>query len=327
MLTPLVPALANDVVIPETKLLHFPTQFTSDPEGIVQGKDGAIWFTSCLGRAIGRLKSGHVTTYPLPGRFGCAKQIASSPSGDLWFTDDRGPVGGMIGRITLKGEIREYPLSSVDPQPSGIIVARDGTIWFTETDGLGHMDKSGHIDETHLPSKERVLTERPPIGVYALVEASDGSIWFTESYDDKLSVLRNGKITRYDLPQPYGYPRSIIKGLHNDLWFTNEDATGHVMLDGTITEYPFASQTPIIGQAEGLAIDSNGTCWVAQYDWSATVFPTGTITEHSLTDDHRHPPGATAVLVDRDANVWFTEDASIAKLSAKAAADLVGRKQ
>jgi hypothetical protein len=72
----------------------------SNPTGITQGPDGAIWFTTAGNNSIGRItKSGKkVSSYTGPGISNPAG-IAPGPDGALWFANHG---SASLGRITIK---------------------------------------------------------------------------------------------------------------------------------------------------------------------------------------------------------------------------------
>ena len=85
--------------------------FTGYPEGITTGPDGALWFTLNSGPNytdfIGRMTTnGTVQQFPVPTPNATTRAITAGPDGALWFTED----DGKIGRITLQGNITEFPL-------------------------------------------------------------------------------------------------------------------------------------------------------------------------------------------------------------------------
>ncbi len=68
---------------------------------------------------------------PVPCRPGAPRRWASpaGPDGALWFTE----IGaGRIGRITVDGEITEYPLPDPLARPHAVTAGPDGALWFTE---------------------------------------------------------------------------------------------------------------------------------------------------------------------------------------------------
>jgi streptogramin lyase len=99
------------------------------PEGIVQGPDGALWFTEYYGNKIGRINTtGVITEYsiPLSGGLSYPTMIASGPDGAMWFTE----YSNYIGRITTAGAITQYPAPASGNY--GITTGPDGELWFAE---------------------------------------------------------------------------------------------------------------------------------------------------------------------------------------------------
>jgi streptogramin lyase len=113
---------------------EFPLQSArSSPEGIIQGPDGALWFTEVDGNKIGRITtSGTISEFPLQAATSWPIRITRGSDGALWFTE---LLGNKIGRITLSGKISEFPLPTADSQPQGITQGPDGAIWFAELQG------------------------------------------------------------------------------------------------------------------------------------------------------------------------------------------------
>jgi virginiamycin B lyase len=57
----------------------------AQPDGIVAGPDGALWFTEGCGNKIGRISTvGAIREYPLTN-FYCLADIAAGPDRALWF--------------------------------------------------------------------------------------------------------------------------------------------------------------------------------------------------------------------------------------------------
>lgn len=53
----------------------------------------------------------------------------TGPDRALWFTEWG---SNQIGRITMQGEITEYPIPTQNAEPHGIASGPDGAIWFAE---------------------------------------------------------------------------------------------------------------------------------------------------------------------------------------------------
>jgi virginiamycin B lyase len=178
---------------------------------LAAGPDGAVWFTEESADRIGRItSSGTVTEYSLPAtslRMGCGGKcpdsITPGPDGALWFTEVQlSDPGNRIGRITLGGEIREFPpLPTPQTYPSGI-AANGDSVWFGENRPyIGRMTVAGTLTEYPLPSAS--------VG-WATVEVSgNGLTWFetgkqtdTGGITQLGAIALDGSYRLYPLPDP-----------------------------------------------------------------------------------------------------------------------------
>src|SRR5689334_19853226 len=98
----------------------------SNPYNIVQGPDGALWFTEILGNRIGRITiSGVVNEYATPTGGSEPTGITVGPDGALWF----GEWGvNKIGRVTTGGSFNEYPIPTTNARPRSITVGSDNAL-------------------------------------------------------------------------------------------------------------------------------------------------------------------------------------------------------
>jgi virginiamycin B lyase len=111
--------------------IALPTNESIDGGSIIAGPDGNPWFIAGeeLWRADPDTRTAARVTLPDGSR---AWDLAAGPDGNVWFTD-----GGnfAIGRITVAGAVREFPMPRRDGDPGGMAVGSDGRIWFTEYGG------------------------------------------------------------------------------------------------------------------------------------------------------------------------------------------------
>jgi virginiamycin B lyase len=169
----------------------------TEPFTLAGGPDGAVWFTEEGADRIGRItSSGTVTEYPLPAsslRVGCGGKcpdsITPGPDGALWFTEVQlSDPGNRIGRITVSGEIREFPpLPTPRTYPSGI-AANGDSVWFGEDRPyLGRLTFAGVLTEYPLPTTS--------VG-WTVVEATgSGLTWFeTVKRTDTSAIVELGAI-------------------------------------------------------------------------------------------------------------------------------------
>ncbi|HLH60912.1 MAG TPA: hypothetical protein VKV20_04445 [Ktedonobacteraceae bacterium] len=93
----------------------FPLTTTTHAYHLVQGPDGALWFTDLPGNKIGRITtSGDVIEFSRP-TIGSTLGITAGPDGTLWFTES---AVNKIGRITTSGAITEYTIPTADSLPA-----------------------------------------------------------------------------------------------------------------------------------------------------------------------------------------------------------------
>jgi uncharacterized protein (TIGR03437 family) len=98
---------------------------SSAPAGITMGPDGNLWFAeNRAGGKIGKITvNGVVTEYALPSAgLAYPQSIVAGADGNVWFTDQG---ASEVGKVTPAGVVTEYPSSAA----SGITLGSDGNIW------------------------------------------------------------------------------------------------------------------------------------------------------------------------------------------------------
>ncbi len=271
----------------------------SQPDNIVRGPDGNLWFTELTGNKIGRITpGGTITEFVLTncGTNGCGpKDITVGPDGNLWFTEAN---GGKIGKITPSGEITEYNVSGGNNNfLVQITSGPDGNLWFTEFNfnRIGRITPSGTITLFNIPDPNA-----RPSGITA---GPDGNLWFTETQGDKIGrITPTGTITEFTIPTSGSYPVFITPGPDGNLWFTEHfgNKVGKITPSGVITEFPIpggASPPP-----RGITTGPDGNLWFVKGNiWRIT--PAGILTEFSADG---LPQNLEDITLGPDGNLWFT---------------------
>ena len=308
-----VPAgLAADAAPARPTITEFPLPTPgAEPNGIVAGPDGNLWFVEQAADKIGRMDlSGNVTEFPLPAGSE-PTAITVGPDGNLWFTEfsrDR------IGRITPAGVIKEVRLPA-GSNPLSIAAGTDGNIWFTETGAnrVAHMTTMG----TEQSAVNIPLPQQQP---RIIVAGPDGNMWFTEPPSAEGGLHGLIRITpafrmrffNLSLGLPYGL---AVSADGQDMWVTDQGtpqvarfdiATHHedvFPIPGS-TSWPDQATTatdgsimftePGIGEADNLGGNKIGH-----------VNPvTGKVVQLELPFPDSWPLGIT---VGPDGATWFTE--------------------
>lgn len=194
------------------------------------------------------------------------------------------------------GRVREFVLR---PQsgPSGITVASDGTIWFTEwgTNAIGRLELGVGVTEVPVPT--------PDAGLAGITLGPDGAFWFAEQYADKIGrITTDGQITEFDIPpccgEPVG-PDQIATGPDGALWFTefNASAIGRVTTDGDFTQWSLGQFTIY---PQGITAGPDGAMWFTDENGIGRITMDGTINHFGLPN-----PYGIDIDTGSDGNLWF----------------------
>jgi virginiamycin B lyase len=215
---------------------RLPTGF-SQPQAIVAGADGALWFTCPFGNgpqtcdggsAIGRITTrGQMSFFPLPSdqlATGASPiYMADGPGGSIWFSVSL-PIAGtptVIDSIDTSGQITALPISVSGIE--GMVRGRDGEMWFSDpvNNAIGRIDASDHVAYFPIP------TAHSEPG--SIIVGPDGALWFGEYIADKIGrITTTGRIAEY--PEPVGPlgPRWLADGPKGTIWFnTDTHALGY----------------------------------------------------------------------------------------------------
>jgi streptogramin lyase len=97
--------------------------------------------------------------------------------------------------------ITEYDLPRESIEPHDVIVAKDGTVWYTNfgEQNIGKMDpKTGKVTEVVLPE----LKKGWPQGSLSLHSDKDGNVWFGMMYQGAMGKfdVASGKVETFSLP-------------------------------------------------------------------------------------------------------------------------------
>ena len=122
----------------------------SGPRALAAGPDGNIWFSEFNTGKIGRMTlAGQVTEFTLPGADRGPGDITAGADGNMWFVelngraDNRVVDGNRVGRITMAGQITEFPMPGATGSPVNIAVGPDRNIWYTKGNKLGRVTPDG----------------------------------------------------------------------------------------------------------------------------------------------------------------------------------------
>ena len=281
----------------------------SQPQGIVAGPDGNLWFAEFNAGKVAELNpsTGAITEFATPTPNSHPLGITTGPDGNVWFAEF---TADQIGRINpATGAVTEFPIPTAASGPVAIVAGPNGNLWFTEfaTDQLAEINPAtGAVTEFHVPT-----ASSQPFGIGV---GPDGNIWFTEKNASKIAEfnLSTSMFTEIPTTTASSAPNAISAGPDGSLWFTESaaaasrvglvDTTAH-----TITEFPTptANSSPVV-----IVPGADGNMWFTEgnADKVAEINPvTHAITEFAIPTASSGPVGITP---GSDGNLWFTENAA-----------------
>jgi virginiamycin B lyase len=285
------------------------------PLEIVQGPDGALWYSDHTAPQIVRITPGGTVTRvsvgtSTPAPFG----VAVGADGGIWFTEQQENRVGRIDPHTLR--VREFDLPTDHAFPTMITSGPDGNMWFVEilAHKIGRITPTGEITEFPTPTPESYPK--------AIAAGSDGALWFVEGEVNQVGrVTVDGAFTEYVLPNEFSSPYRIIPGPDGALYFTEYlgNRLGRITTSGQITE----ASTGANSHPRGLTVGPDGALYVATGSDEGRVVvrfdPNGTVRQIAVplqSDERSQPthdfiPGKSgnllALATGPDGNIWFTE--------------------
>jgi virginiamycin B lyase len=268
----------------------------AQPGGIVEGPDGAMWFTETGADRIGRITSnGVITEYALPNGTAPAGIIDGGPWGGLLVADGNGD----ITHIDTDGTTYDfYPGGS---SMESLALAPDGAIWFTDP-----VDEEVGNLETDLTTTTWSVSNPPQAALFA-----NGEFWWTEPTANAVAHFSGGQL--YESGS-WHQPAGLIAGPDGNLWFGDLHGIGQWDLAGNAANEFWSGG---ITHAAGAALAADGRFWitddtgqqVARWDMTTnqwTLFPAS--------------GDATSIAPGPDGTLWVTEPGANAIIRVAAAA-------
>jgi virginiamycin B lyase len=269
---------------------------------------------SCMaGRALG-VGGPPTFGYPLvSGTF--AQAMTTGPDGNIWFSGaNRFNDSFVIGKVTLEGDVTEYPLP-VSSGRGSIVSGPDGNLWFVEqaANAIGRITTEGEVTSFPLPGSEG--------GPTAIAAGPDGNLWFTEDAADKVGrITPSGQITEFPLP-PERHPNGIAAGPDDSLWFTERGASrrfterepnwiGRITTSGQITHFQIPG---LWAELNSITAGSDGNLWFAEEAAPniGRITPQGQITQFPVPTRW----GTDLIVSGPEGKLWFASDFEIGAIS------------
>ena len=169
----------------------------SGPRALAAGPDGNIWFSEYRANRIGRITPrGEITEFALPRPNSGPGDITAGADGAMWFVELSGGMDGLrtdgnrVGRITMSGDITEYPMPAGTESPINIAVGPDRKPWYTRGSTTGPREPP-----TAASRNSRLGEGARAVGITAGSDRQPPQrltdrLWFADGGGDRLCYLQ-----------------------------------------------------------------------------------------------------------------------------------------
>jgi streptogramin lyase len=265
------------------------------PKDIVQGADGAMWFTEGADSKIGRISgTGVITEY---GVSGSPIGIIAGPDGALWFTETG---SAQYGRIATDGSVSEHAIpTGAPPSVAGLAFGTDGNLYVADN---GNAAVYAVTPATGALVQTYALTTN----ANAVVSGPDGNVWVGTAGSVARIRLSDGIVSTFATA---GAVTSLAAGSDGNVWFTDRAGkVGNVSPAGAVTEFAI----PTFGDdAYKIVAAPDGTYWFTYGHLPPAdetlcrighATASGSITSFAIADCR-----TTSLAFGPDHNLWLTE--------------------
>jgi streptogramin lyase len=274
----------------------------SQPQDLVLGPDGNIWFTERGNNKIGRINAADPSQLDEFPTVGTAPDIITvGPEGALWYTELN---SNSIGRILPGAAPSAVSFGGLGLQsPRGIAVGPDGNLWVTDagapTEVVIVSPAGVKLDDVALP------TNFDPRNI---AKGPDGNMWVAGFNSNNFARITTAGTPALDpadgYPAPSGVtPMDIIAGSDGNLWYTAQGTTvGRITPAGVATNFTSKGVDPF-----GITLGPDGAVWYAEFQAGA-VGRVDAAGNTSNVTGMTAPAGPRYVTAGPGNTVWFTEE-------------------
>jgi virginiamycin B lyase len=264
---------------------------------LTEGLDGNIWITQpdiySNSIAVVGTDGTLLHSYAIPTPRAFTWGIVTASDGNLWFLETD---GNRVGRITLSGEITEFPLPTPDAHAQAITAGPDGNLWLTE----GYPNKIARV------TTQGVFTEfQLPAGTFpsGITAGPGGTVWFTEYYKDSIGRINvdGSGFQDYKINTPDGFMaglESIAQGSDGNLYF-NEwlgRRIGRITPAGDVAQYDLPAS---LYQPHRVTLGADGNIWFSAGS-VGSITPAGEVTSYP------GPRPGFNIGAAADGSIWFS---------------------
>jgi len=167
-------------------------------------------------------------------------------------------AGAALAADTAHTTITEIPTPSAQSLPQGLDIARDGSVFYTETAA----GKIARLEGNN--TREYAL----PNGASPnIVKVGDDGVWFTDGGNAAIGLLNpdSGAVVEYPVPSGAA-PNFLQIAADHAKWFTEPAGVGRLSSSGVITEWHITLEKGD-SHIEQLSIDPSGNIWFTELNY------------------------------------------------------------
>ncbi|MDR3638779.1 MAG: SMP-30/gluconolactonase/LRE family protein [Isosphaeraceae bacterium] len=209
-------------------------------------------------------------------------------------------------RLLLAVTINEFPISTAQSSPAGIVEGPDGRLWFTES-------VAGKIGVINPQTKafQEFNTQNGSSTPLGITVGPDGQLWFAEQGSNALGeITTTGTVHEYTIPSPIAFPFGVATGPDGNVWFT--ETSRNAIDDYNPTTHAFGTEvTAVSNSAEPYGITAGPTgnpnlYFTEQLGNAIGIYNTQTHAKQEIPTPTAgsNPSG---IALGPDGNIWFTE--------------------
>lgn len=287
---------------------HVPNGYQIDPDQVVAGPDGAMWYLA-------------------HGLF-------------LFDAKGHGTASSVIGRITPAGDSSQYSIPQANYlgldfflRASGAIAAGpDRRIWILLTHmscvsgsaGVNCQDDASRVAAVSMSGTVQTYAV-PGLAITAgaaIIAGPDGNLWMSTAPNPAIiSIAPAGRMKVYPLPAGSPAAASLAFGPDGALWFTTTDGTaiGRMTIQGatqgTVTEHPAPKRAlhgelpQDVEQPDAIIAGPGGALWFTEraYAYIGHIAPGETAVSEVALPDTTYPTSVQgAIVAGADGTLWYS---------------------
>ncbi len=231
------------------------------------------------GRADVRTIDPVIQEFVVPERISSPHSIAVSADGNVWFAEKVGKNLVMFDPERKTFEAHPLPSDWGNLGPSRIVVAPNGSIWFSvrrwadSLDGtwlLGRFDPVSRAFQryflTDADAARKIGTERGNVSPDDLLVDRKGIVWFLSPEENKVYSFEPGGagLRGFSIPTRHSYPKGIAIDGGDTIWFAEANANKigkFIPASAAFSEYEIPTK---FANPETLTVDGAGRIWFVE---------------------------------------------------------------